>query len=255
VAAASGFDPLEALDYAHRHRFPLVQPYLDARVVGDPALRREVVGRAAGYGVELLWHAPGLLRADPACSPDLLAAIADTPDRPGGRPVVYHFDETQPVAETLRLVGGLHRAGVRPCVENYHQLGDPGAGRQHYQNYLDLFRRACEEGLTPMAVIDIPRVFDARVGLTPEEASALTVTVFRGLAGIGVPVVLHLIDSRTYGMADRSAWCPVGQGVIPYRTLLPGVRPEAVVLEFEDMSNPLASRPFLAGVFGGGDRG
>ena len=72
---------------------------------------------------------------------------------------------------------------------------------------------------------------------------------------VALAVVLHLIDSRTYGMADRSAWCPVGQGVIPYRTLLPGVRPEAVVLEFEDMSNPLASRPFLAGVFGGGDRG
>jgi hypothetical protein len=255
VAAASGFDPLETLAYAHRHRFPLVQPYLDARVVGDAALRRRVSDRARELGIDLLWHAPGLLRADPATSPALFAAIGGSPDQPASKRVVYHFDETLPVAETLRLVGELHRAGVRACVENYHQLGGPEAGRRHYRNYLELFRQAGEAGLAPVGVIDIPRVFDARLGLSPEEAGRLTAEVLGRLGELGVRVVLHLIDSTNPDMAERRDWCPVGRGVIPYPALLTAVQPEAVVLEYEDPQNPLDSRPFLASVFGAGEAG
>jgi hypothetical protein len=250
VAAANGFDPLVALEYAARHRFPLLQPYLDPRVVGDPALRRRVADRARGLGIELLWHAPGLLRADPALAPDVLAASGASSDRPGAVRVVYHFDETQPVAETFRLVGELHWAGVRACVENYHQLAGPEAGRRNYREYLDLFSRATVAGLAPVGVIDVSRAFDARVGFPADEAARVMVEVFRGLADLGVSLVLHLIDSTNPDMAARRDWCPVGRGVIPYTTLLRGVWPEAVVLEFEDEDNPIASRPFLAGVFG-----
>jgi hypothetical protein len=252
VAAAVGFDPLVALEYAARHRFPLLQPYLDTRVVGDPTLRQRVADRARGLGIELLWHAPGLLQTDPALSPDVLVASGASPDRYGAVRVVYHFDETQPVAETVRLIGELHRAGVRACVENYHQLTGPEAGRRNYREYLNLFRQAVAVGLSPVGVIDVPRAFDARVGFSADEAAQVITEVFSGLADLGVPLVLHLIDSTNLDMAARRDWCPVGRGVIPYPTLLREVWPDAVVLEFEDEDNPVASRPFLAGVFGPG---
>ena len=123
VAAADGFDPLATLAYARAHGFPLVQPYLNPRVVGDSALRTRVADSAREAGLELLWHAPGLLRADPALSPDLLAAAGASPDRPGAARVVYHFDETQPVAETLRVLGQLDRAGVSTLLKTTCERG------------------------------------------------------------------------------------------------------------------------------------
>ena len=61
--------------------------------------------------------------------------------------------------------------------------------------------------------------------------------------------MLQLIDSMNMEMAPREDWCPVGRGVIPCPILLRGVRPDAVVLEFEDEHNPIASRTFLAELF------
>ena len=61
--------------------------------------------------------------------------------------------------------------------------------------------------------------------------------------------MLHLIDSENLDMSVRNDWCPVGRGVIPYEVLLPqiasAVRLNAIILEYEDQENPLASRPFL----------
>ena len=90
----------------HSHSAEMRHDFGDASRQENPDGR--VADRASELGIELLWHAPGLLRADPALAPDVLAAAGASPDCPGAVRVVYHFDETQPVAETFRLVGELH---------------------------------------------------------------------------------------------------------------------------------------------------
>jgi len=249
VARASQYDAIDTLDYAHRNQFPLVQAYLDRQAVDDAGRRRAILERADSYGIELLWHAPGLMDPKTSTAPELLAAISHLTAGSRRKWVVYHFDEQQPVEESILLMEQLVRLGIVPCVENYHRINDPAMARVNYTNYVTLFRRARLSRLDVRAVLDVPRIFHSQVGLATEEAMTIAVGVSRDLGMSGIPVVLHLIDSTNQDMSAREDWCPIGRGVIPYAAMFPEIRSSAqlvgAILEFEDKSNPLTSVPFL----------
>ncbi len=244
------YDTFDALAYARAHGFPLLQVYLNPELVANAGLRQRVVHQAAAAGIHLLGHAPALLGDGPATAPAVTAAARDLLQNEPMKWVVHHFDENLPVAETLAWVERLLADGVIPCVENFH--GDAGreAACKHYTNYLELLQTLRARGLEVPAVIDIPRFFDPKLGLTHDESSDLTVNVLGELARLGVPVILHLIDTSVADVTQRHRWCPIGAGVIGYDTLLPraltvGLRVPAVVLEFDDKGNAPPSWIFL----------
>lgn len=246
------FDTFAALAYARQHGFPLVQVYLNPELIVSAAARQDVVRHAEG--LRLLCHAPALLGDGPGTAPEVTAAALDLLRDEPVKWVVHHFDEGQPVEITLAWVERLLAVGLVPCIENFHATLDRAAALRQYVNYLALFCRLRERNHEVPAVIDIPRLFDQRLDLTSAEASDTTVHVFYELARLGVPVVLHLIDSASRAVADRQAWCPVGAGVLGYPELLPrllaaGLDVPAVILEFDDRSSPLASRTYLKTLF------
>jgi tetratricopeptide (TPR) repeat protein len=251
VSASENFDPPDTLSYAAEHiDFRLIQVFLNEQIIPDRLLRQELAEAAHRRGIRLMCHAPGLLSRDTALDSTTIAAACDLLRHSPEKWVVYHLDEKLPLSETLDLVTELARAGLVPCIENYHRVKTPEKGRQHYELYCDLFRMIHEHGLNACAVLDIPRLFDSEVELAHKgEAVRLVSEVVQCLDDLGVRIILHLIDSRSFDL-DRSNWCPLGAGAIPYDELLKPMfastaRIEAVIFEFEDKRKPLESLPFL----------
>jgi tetratricopeptide (TPR) repeat protein len=251
VSGAPQYDPVDTLSYALTHRdFRMIQVHLNESIIVDRGLRSRLTEAAHRQGIEVICHAPDRMRSGPAIARATIEAARDLLAHNPRKWVVHHFDEHQSVSRSLDVVKELVEAGLVPCIENYHLDKSLRHGQRHYELYLDLFRRTSELGLDVCAVLDIPRLFDAKLGLVDAGAAvALTSRVFRCLEDLGVTVILHLIDSESFDLA-RSNWCPLGTGAIPYNELLPQMfapttHIEAVVFEFEDKHNPVDSLPFL----------
>jgi tetratricopeptide (TPR) repeat protein len=242
------FDPLVALDYAAQNGFSPVQLYLDPQIIRDSGTRKNVLARAEKHRLPIMLHAPGLLKLPEAVDGAVVRAALDLLVREKLRRVVYHFDETQSVEESLAITESLCALGIVPCIENFHQLRGAENARRNYANYLDLLSRIRERSLLVIPVIDIPRTFHEALELTDEDAYLLTIDVLRSIGSMEFPILLHLIDAKSRSQA-RSDWCPLGQGTIPYarifREVAGKVRFDDVVLEFEDRENPPPSREFL----------
>ncbi len=247
VAAKLQHDPLDALNYAARNSFRLVQVHLSQCT--DASVRKELVAKSQEYQINLMCHAPRLLNQVSLSEVDSTALALEVLRSTRDKWVVHHFDEQESLDVAFRLVSEIVQAGLVPCIENYHQLEGPERAYENYRRYKELFSRIAAHELPVYAVLDIPRAFHAKVGLSMREASELMADVFRHLVDLGVPILLHLIDSQTAAQ-KRKDWCPLGTGVIPYSDLLRKLfalpaQVEAVVFEYEDKENPLKSRSFL----------
>lgn len=242
------FDPLVAISYAAQHAFSPVQVYLDNRLVMNRIVRKNVLTTARKCSVPIMLHAPCLLRLPEATEASVIRAAREllTVELPPR--VVYHFDETRPVEESLAATAAVFDMGIVPCVENFHQRGGAANARRNYAEYLELFSRIRGLAVPAIPVIDVPRVYHTKLRLTNEAAFAVIVEVLRSIGSMEFPVLLHLIDSTSRRQA-RCDWCPVGEGIIPYTRIFRGVagvvRFDDVVLEFEDRDNPIPSREYL----------
>ena len=117
-----------------------------------------------------------------------------------------------------------------------------------FREYLLLLRRANALGIACIPVFDIPRLYDSRLGPVPQAMPLIeeALGVFQELE---TPLILHLIDTKN-DAGIRSSWCPIGQGIIPYRAIFEQITARKiplhmVVLEYEDKANPRLSKPFL----------
>jgi hypothetical protein len=210
----------------------------------------ELADAALRNGTQLICHAPDLLRRGSAMDSTTIAAAQDLLKGYSQKRVVHHFDEQQPLDETLELIAELSKEGLVPCIENYHRLKSPGKGEQNYSLFVELFREAKERDLELCAVLDLPRLFDAELGLVETGAAVRLVDeVVSCLDELDVATLLHLIDSSSFDL-ERSNWCSLGRGIIPYEALLEQIfasscRIDAVIFEYEDKIKPLDSLPFL----------
>jgi tetratricopeptide (TPR) repeat protein len=249
VSAVVDFDPIDTLEYATQNNFQSIQVYLNEKIIHNRAFRQELVERAHSENIRLMCHAPDLLRPGPAIDPATSKAARGILRNDENKWVVHHFDQVQPLDETIKWLEGLVKADLIPCIENYHQRKGPEKARQHYEHYLRLFHMIQERGLNVWAVLDVHRLFDAKLGLSSEEGSELLMEVFHQLDELKIPILLHLIDSRRPD-GGRKHWCSLGDGIVPYYEILKQVfastaQVGAAIFEFEDKRNPLESRKFL----------
>lgn len=243
------FDPLAALGYAAQNHFSPVQIYLDDQVVKDRRARKNVLARVQKYDLPIMLHAPGLLKLPEATDAEIVAAALELLVCESSRRVVYHFDETQSVEESLAIVESLCALGIVPCIEKFHQLRGVDRARQNYANYLDLLSRIRDRSIEVVSVVDVPRTFHEALESTIEDACALTIDLLRRIGSMEYSILFHLIDAKSAAQS-RSDWCPLGKGIIPYsrifREVAGEIRCDDVVLEFEDYESPLPSREFLS---------
>jgi len=247
VAADVGFDITEAVSYTIDNKFEGFQAYLNLQVLQSPEARHQIRTRCQQANIRLIGHAPATLTWTTVSEDSINVAARDLLAFEEQVLVVYHYDETVDTDHALACLEYLSNQGIFPCLENFFIHGAE-TSEQCFRAYLQLLLRANEAGIEVLPVFDIPRLYNENVDLAHISLNIIE-DAFATFRQIGKPVIFHLIDV-TSSSQERSSWCPIGQGIIPYekifkRLIHSEVSVYMTVLEYEDTTNPIASRGFF----------
>ncbi len=251
VSANHNFDPLDALAYAKQSNFDSIQIYLNDDLLSDEKELKKI--KKANFP-KSFYHAEGLYNTEFAESDykkklySFLAEI-ETPN------FISHFDETSSIDSLIKLTEELSKGGVRIYLENYFSLDGKEDAEKNLKKYLALFTLSSNFGNPIYPVLDIPRLFNKKVGFTVQESMEWTFQLVNFFGNRRMPILFHLIDATTDDQ-PRSSFCTLGEGYIPYDEIfnfLKKTRPaiESIILEYEDKINPLNSREFIQKYYGG----
>jgi hypothetical protein len=247
VSADRGFDTLDAVEYAIDNKFKGFQAYINQQIVNDAKLRVEVSSLCRDKYLRLVAHAPGTLNWDNVSDVSVNSATKHLLALETRVLVVHHFDETVGLKKALECLMYLCDQGITTCLENFFMLGKE-TSEKCFMDYLFLLTKAKALSIDFVPVLDIPRIYDAKVHLA-HLAQKLLEEAFNVFKSIEIPIILHLVDMHS-GSQERNSWCPVGQGIIPYVDIFGQMSQRKisiymVILEFEDKVNPVKSKRFL----------
>lgn len=241
------FDTLAGITYAIDNEFKGFQVFINQQITTDPESRRMVRSTCKDNNVALIAHAPATLNWTNISDNSIISVAKDLLVSESKALVVHHYDETVSLEEALKCLQYLHDRGITICLENFFITGK-GTSLDCFRSYLSLLSRAKHSGIPFMPVFDIPRLYDPKVNLS-HIALELIKEAFDTFESIEAPIILHLIDAHSNSL-ERSTWCPIGQGIIPYVDIFRQLYQREIsiymtVLEFEDRVNPIESRRFL----------
>jgi len=247
VSADRGFDTLDAVEYAIDNEFKGFQAFINEQIVNNTKLRGKIRSICKDKHLTLIAHAPGTLNWDNVSDASVNSAAQNLLALESRVLVVYHYDETVGLEEGLECLKYLCDQGITTCLENFFMLG-AGTSEKCFKDYLFLLTKAKTSGIDFVPVLDIPRIYDAKVNLA-HMAHELLEEAFNVFKSIEIPIILHLVDMYS-ATQERNSWCPIGQGRIPYMDIF-GQMSQCkipiymIVLEFEDKVNPVESKRFL----------
>ncbi len=247
VSMDRGFDTLAGIAYAIDNGFKGFQAFINQQITTDPESRRMIRSICKDNHLALIAHAPATLNWINISDDSVSSVAKDLLASENKALVVHHYDETVSLEEVLKCLQYLHDKGITICLENFFMLGKE-TSQNCFRAYLSLLTRAKTLGITPIPVFDVPRLYDPEVNLS-QMALQLIKEAFDTFESLETPIILHLIDAYSDSL-ERSTWCPIGQGIIPYVDIFRQLNQREIsiqmtVLEFEDRVNPIESRRFL----------
>jgi hypothetical protein len=212
----AGYDFALTLEAAARAGFAGVQLYVNEANQRSRSMLARVGRRARDAGLDMLVHLPDTVTEATARAARLLLQFQRTPR------ALIHYRPGQPLP-TIE--------GIRIGLENAVQGLDAA--------YYEQWTHACRRRGT-FAVFDVPRLFGRR-GVDLKTAQAFA---HQALSRLRSTDVVHLIDQKHPG-SRRADWCVLGRGLL--RPLLPLLAAHAgpIVLEFENLSQAVASKAVL----------
>lgn len=250
VAGPPDFSTITALRYAIAQHFHWLQVYLNAEIMHNPDVRRDVRERCQQADLQLIVHLPGLLTSDPATQASWVESARDLLSGQAEKFVVIHHDQRQDLPEAAARIRFWIDQGFTVCLENFHVVLSKQAGKAAYQKYVQVIENARQVAPEKIAaVLDIPRLYHRALDLE-SEAFDIWKDVFSELSRVRCRMFLHLIDI-SHPDSQREHWCAVGEGIIPYDRFVPLLHQQllqAIIFEFEDLENPLKSREYLRNV-------
>ncbi|MBN2053883.1 hypothetical protein JW905_03100 [bacterium] len=252
IAASRGYDPLFAAEWAATHRFDLLQVYLTDQRASDRVLLRALARVTGAAAMTCLVHAAEPLTG--ACRERFATTIraAHVLAEDGDALLVLHANPETSLQKAMQGALLMKAENIVPAIENYSR---PGTGRNDFAYYLDLLKLLCHHGVPHLAVLDLPRYFNQADLAWAAGWAALRRTISH-LAANRTGIILHLIDTTSTQQSDRTAWCSLGEGILPLKDALMallenGVHMIAAILEYEAPDSCLASRATLAQWLGG----
>ncbi len=249
ISANFSYDPFDALKFARQLDFDRMQIYLDDRFLSEPhqanLLKKEL---ASLPKIFCYFHSEGYLNEEFLQSDyarklfQYLSGMEDVR-------LVIHFDEAAALDEALQVIDFLSRKNVKIYLENFFRKKGKDAAEKNMRKYMALYTLTNSHNVRIFPALDIPRFFHRHLGMEPEIALNWCFQMINFFGNRGIPILLHLIDSKDPGQA-RNSYCPVGEGYLPYREIFEFIRKtrpgiEAIILEYEDKINPLKSRDNL----------
>ena len=252
VSANFQFDPLDTIEFARQGNFELLQIYLNAPLLSEEATLQQVMAEITNFKA-LYFHAEGLLNED-FLNSDYRRQLYTFLKQMDDPRYIIHFDERVNVDKLVNLVDSLNREGVKICVENYFLSEGKADAERNLKKYLALFTLSSNFGNPIYPVLDIPRIFNQKLGFSLEEGLEWCYQILNFFGNRRVPMLLHLSDVSDPAQS-RHHYTAVGSGCIPYEQIFHFIRKTrplmaGAVLEFEDKINPLHSREYIEKVFG-----
>ncbi len=249
VSANFGFDPLDAVHFAHQAHFPLIQIFISENMVGNSGKFAQLLHEAELENfLKIYFHSAGYLNRNylkSAYAKKLLSVLdTNTPVN-----LILHFDEDEALENMLEVLETWPDKQINLYLENYFKNPGKENATRNLRKYLALFTLANSERIKLFPVLDIPRFFHQALDFREEEALHWNYQLLNFFGNRRLPVLLHLIDVKDARQA-RSDFCAVNEGIIPYSEIFQFIkktRPliEGIILEFEDKINPLKSRDAL----------
>jgi len=236
-------DPEKIIQFAYEHEFygPL-QVYLDEQARRKATIIKEL---AQKYNIPLICHSLlGTRKLTPEELRDEIDVAVHILEGQEEKMIVFHYDPTWSREEFEKYLYEFNSSGLVPCIEN------PVADNRVYSKYLSALQHAVNQQIKFYLVIDFGKIFTQERGefaFSQEESMEVLNTLLEFAEKNSIPLILHMMDSKSINFKDRRYWCPLGEGLIPYRErilpLLRGHRDliKANILEYEDSEQLISS--------------
>jgi len=253
VSANFGYDIFDALNFEKQSNFDLIQIFLNREHINDAIFLKKLKDYLFGSrGKPVYFHAQGFLNREfqeSEYSQKLFEFISNFDHSK----LIIHFDETAQLEEMLDIISYFSDHKPVLHLENYFRSPGKINAEKNIRKYLALFTLANSQEFKLAPVLDIPRLFNAKLEFTNDEAVQWCFELFNYFGNRGIPILLHLIDANK-ATQERNTYCSVGEGYIPYPDIFQfivkiKVPIEGIILEFEDKIHPLKSRDNIISFF------
>lgn len=162
--------------------------------------------------------------------------------------VIFHYNPKWDVEEFLEYLQLFNESGLIPCVEN------PVADKRDYSKFLQGIETAVKRGFRFYLVVDFGKIYTQERGefaFSEQEGNRVLEDLFQFAEDNKISLILHMMDSQSPIFKDRQYWCPIGEGLIPYKTVIFPLIVEyqslikAIILEYEDVKHLVPSNEAL----------
>jgi len=248
------YDPVDTLSYAVQSDFDIIQIYINHEMLEKKKDLETLSTNIRNLSkADIYFHAEDAFNEAFTKSKyrESFFSYLNEFTRPR---VIYHFDESEELDTILKIVDHLSNENQHIYLENYFQFSGRILAEKNLRKFTAVFSLANNAGVRIRPVIDIPRFYQSKIGFSEEEALNWCFQLLNFFGNRDLPIILHLIDTQTREQ-DRSGFCPLGEGSIPYETIFDFILKnkvglEGIIFEYLDKVNPLKSRENLKHLFG-----
>jgi len=152
--------------------------------------------------------------------------------------LILHQEKTWESDNLCGLINRLNGQGFMVGIENH-------AGMLP-SDFITLIKKCHYLGQKIFVVLDVHKFFHRFHKLNSIEKILNVLNRLLLLCGqLNLTLVLHIIDSQSFE-SDRDSWCPLFNGIVPYRLVFDiissnSIHCEGMILEYEDDLNTLES--------------
>lgn len=255
VSANFSYDNLDTIKYSQQANFELLQIYVDNQLLENQPQLKKLRKKILDIGFNPIYiHCEGFLNKEFHLS-KYKERLFEFAHRLINYKLILHFDELTSLEIMLEIISAFSRTNGILYLENYFQSEGRVNAEKNIRKYLAVFTLANNQRQCLAPVIDIPRFFNNRLDFGLNNALQWCFEMLNFFANKKIPILLHLIDAKLPSQ-DRSSFCAIGEGYIPYKKLFDFIKKtkppiEGIIMEYEDKISPLRSRDniieFLSG--------
>ncbi len=236
ISKDENYDPMDTLLFSKDNNIEIVQVYLGYDLINNPDSIKEIGDFAGAGNITLTCHAPEQLNKK-LLAENIISAAHNLLKHQKEKKLIVHFDENEPLKDTIVRVGELNKKGFSVCIENFYTAKEKDLFMKNIDTFNSLFHLAEKYDFTVYPVIDFPRLFISHI-FSNYDPLVLTEQIIDNLAKHSFKVILHLIDFSDYSQ-HRDSWCALGKGLMPYKAIFDYARDKGIVydhcvLEYED---------------------
>jgi hypothetical protein len=243
------FDPLDTIQFMRQSNFEIIQIYLNKDLIKDSqkldSLRQELTEKPLS---KIYFHAAGEFN-QVFLTTEYKEALFSFLEHLKQSRIIFHFDENEELESMLKIVDQFSATNRIIYLENFFQGEGVQSAEKNLRKFTAVFSLVNNLDVRICPVIDIPRFFHQKIKFSPQQALDWCYQILNFFGNRKLPVLLHLIDAGN-AKQERSDFCPIGEGYIPYPEILQFIMKnrvaiEGIILEYLDKVNALQARDNL----------